>query len=941
MVNECNFTWKLPQAVENNCDSIMATASCEVRPEGQLDISSVVDEEKTNLLQHPDHTGGSIPNEALCLPNESQAVGVGALAEHVNVQKEDSTTTELQPEESLGEGKLAAVRLNSELCTKSRHVAEEAKGEQSEAIVKSSTDANVVEMNSDSSHAAACNADILDSKADTNSHENITAQASSSDSEKPAPESSPELVPAEEALLTDIEMELIELELPPTIKVLNGIKKEASLAAALRELETLRLRCSLQEETINKLAVVDQKHQKELCGLQAENKNQKEALEKHIATELLNDSSIKQLEEKLQGYQQEVTASKERLAAQEQASRSAMAQIQKDLTLRLEQANKRCDEDRKEKEAMVMKYVRGEKEALDLRKDKEGLEKKLRESIKEIEKFTARVKLLTQEKGRLGTLYEARDGDVHKLNKEIEKQKEEINSRASKIKWAQNKLKSELDSHKETKEKLRETTAKLSEAREETEQIRMNCQEMIKTYQESEEIKSNELDVRLRVTEGELRKRREEQNDYMEIHGAKIKELEHLKRNFKEGMDELRTLRTKVKCLEEERIRTEEELAKYREIINRQKAEILELQEGVRAADRLQEQIESDEQEQAVLREELAGLNCLVADLRVDIAGSREREAELLAFAERLASKNAQLQSDSNGLQASVDRLEACERKLMQELQTQGQAKEALAEELGVVKKQLEEEQRRLGAELTEATRQLALLRTQADELRDELATQKRKHAANTKDMSKQLMHARRKLEQLETTQEGRESGGMGSRSSSSGSLNVRAGGSRDEGFSEAAGSSPGTADSFPEVDKSVLIERIVRLQKTLAKKNEKVEFLEDHNQQLLEELRRKTKIIHSYIMREESGALSSEASDMSKAQLSRKGGIMASVFSSQPADSTMTLELSLQINHKLQAVLEDTVLKNITLKENMQTLGKEIERLTKLIEEHQTKNQP
>uniref|UniRef100_S4RIB2 Coiled-coil domain containing 186 n=1 Tax=Petromyzon marinus TaxID=7757 RepID=S4RIB2_PETMA len=795
-------------------------------------------------------------------------------------------------------------------------------------------------MNSDSSHAAVCNVDILDSKADTNSHENITAEASSSDSEKPAPKSSPELVPAEEALLTDIEMELIEHEFPPTIKVRNGIKKEASIAAAFRELETLRLRCSLQEETINKLAAVDQKHQKELCGLQAENKNQKEALEKHIATELLKNSTIKQLEEKLQACQQEVTASKERLAAQEQAARSAMAQIQKDLTLRLEQANKRCEEDRKEKEAMVMKYVRGEKEALDLRKDKEGLEKKLRESMKEMEKFTARVKLLTQEKGRLGTLYEARDGDVHKLNKEIEKQKEEINSRASKIKWAQNKLKSELDSHKETKEKLRETTAKLSEAREETEQIRMNCQEMIKTYQESEEIKSNELDVRLRVTEGELRKRREEQNDYMEIHGAKIKELEHLKRNFKEGMDELRTLRTKVKCLEEERIRTEEELAKYREIINRQKAEIQELQEGVRAADRLQEQIESDEQEQAVLREELAGLNCLVADLRVDIAGSREREAELLAFAERLASKNAQLQSDSNGLQASVDRLEACERKLMQELQTQGQAKEALAAELGVVKKQLEEEQRRLGAELTEATRQLALLRTQADELRDELATQKRKHAANTKDMSKQLMHARRKLEQLETTQEGRESGGMGSRSSSSGSLNVRAGGSRDEGFSEVAGSSPGTADSFPEVDKSVLIERIVRLQKTLAKKNEKVEFLEDHNQQLLEELRRKTKIIHSYIMREESGALSSEASDMSKAQLSRKGGIMASVFSSQLADSTMTLELSLQINHKLQAVLEDTVLKNITLKENMQTLGKEIERLTKLIEDHQTKNQ-
>ena len=41
----------------------------------------------------------------------------------------------------------------------------------------------------------------------------------------------------------------------------------------------------------------------------------------------------------------------------------------------------------------------------------------------------------------------------------------------------------------------------------------------------------------------------------------------------------------------------------------------------------------------------------------------------------------------------------------------------------------------------------------------------------------------------------------------------------------------------------------------------------------------------------------------------------MSSVYSSKPTDSTMTLELSLQINTKLQALLEDTILKNITLK--------------------------
>ena len=42
----------------------------------------------------------------------------------------------------------------------------------------------------------------------------------------------------------------------------------------------------------------------------------------------------------------------------------------------------------------------------------------------------------------------------------------------------------------------------------------------------------------------------------------------------------------------------------------------------------------------------------------------------------------------------------------------------------------------------------------------------------------------------------------------------------------------------------------------------------------------------------------------------------MAAVYSQHAKDGgAMTLELSLEINHKLQALLEDTLLKNITLK--------------------------
>lgn len=75
--------------------------------------------------------------------------------------------------------------------------------------------------------------------------------------------------------------------------------------------------------------------------------------------------------------------------------------------------------------------------------------------------------------------------------------------------------------------------------------------------------------------------------------------------------------------------------------------------------------------------------------------------------------------------------------------------------------------------------------------------------------------------------------------------------------------------------------------------------------------------------MREEAGALVPPEADANKAQLSRKSTIMSSVFSgTQRASSEMTLDLSLEINRKMQAVLEDTLLKNITLKVSLTDIG-------------------
>nr|XP_040032609.1 coiled-coil domain-containing protein 186 isoform X2 [Gasterosteus aculeatus aculeatus] len=688
-----------------------------------------------------------------------------------------------------------------------------------------------------------------------------------------------------------------------------------------------------QEKSIHRLLEENKRHQELILGICSEKDNMREELKKRAETEKQHMATIRKLEGRVEELLKELKESRDKLIHQDQAAKAALQQMQKDLSYRLEQAGKKCDEARQEKEGMVMKYVRGEKEALDLRRDKEGLEKRLREATKEVDRQALRGNQLAQDKGRLQQLYDAKEGEVGRLMREVEKLKEELNSHLIKVKWAQNKLKSEADAHKESKDKLRETTSKLAQAKEETEQIRKNCQDMIRTYQESEELKSNELDAKLKETKVELEKHKQEQTDQLEVHRVKAKELDDLKRSYKEGMDELITLRTKLKCLEDERPRWEDELNKYREMINRQKAEIGRQREKLEEITALQEQHERDKQEVTSLRDEVDGLSNQLADLQRDVQGSREREAELLGFTEKLSSKNAQLQSESNSLQFQLDQLNSSFTELQAKLEETNRLlddKSRLLKQEEVLRQQevqgLQEERAALQTEA-------AQLKTRVEELRDELSTQKRKQAANIKDLTKQLIQARKRMEQVENGGCDRDASSMGSRSSSSGSLSARHGGSagvEDRSPDIQSGPSVVVVDSFPEVDKTVLVDRIVRLQKALARKQEKIEFMEDHIKQLVEEIRKKTKIIQSYVLREESGALSSEASDINKAHVSRRGGIMASLYTSHPADSGLTLDLSLEINRKLQAVLEDTLLKNITLKENLQTLGSEIERLIK-----------
>jgi len=140
---------------------------------------------------------------------------------------------------------------------------------------------------------------------------------------------------------------------------------------------------------------------------------------------------------------------------------------------------------------------------------------------------------------------------------------------------------------------------------------------------------------------------------------------------------------------------------------------------------------------------------------------------------------------------------------------------------------------------------------------------------------------------------------------------------------------------------KKVLVERILRLQQATARQTERIEFLENHTAALVSEVQKKSKVVQHYMLRDQTaGALTTSKSDQNKSELVKYGnGVMAAIYGGVKGTDTkaMSLDLSLEINKKLQAVLEDTLLKNITLKENLDVLGLEVDNLMRKLRNYES----
>lgn len=646
------------------------------------------------------------------------------------------------------------------------------------------------------------------------------------------------------------------------------------------------------------------------------------------------------LEKTITQLQREVETERDRLADQEGMANVALAQLRRELGGRLDRVTRQLETVSKEKDSAVVKYAQSEATVLSLKKTLDESDLKSKEIAREKDLLLNKVRLLTADKARLSQTLDAKASELSGVHCELEKLREEVSSNRVKIKWTQNRMKIEVDAHKETASKLERTEHKLRETREEAEQVRRDCQAMIRTYQESEEMKSNSLDIQLREKETELKMERQEKSTKEEVQLMMTQELESLRNKMKVSVDENNCLTMKLQTLERERLEYEGNLGRMKEQSNAGLQTIADLQTRLAEMDNLMMQINREKDKVFAGQTEIERLRQANAELQIDMEACRRKEGELLEFTERLTSKNVALQSEFSSLETKCQALERELPILRKQCDEFDQRSTHLMSELMDEQEQNKNETQLLARKLAEKTKAVEVLNLKLEEQANDNKVLRRRIVTTIRESAREIQTLRRRLEVYEAKSRGNlDNQSLGSRASSNTSLDTL--GQREQPCNgplpqktKSSGSSlegHDNAEDRPPMQptQEMLIERIVKLQRAHARKNEKIEFLEEHVSQLVNEVKKKSRLIQNYVMREDAGVLSTVPMDQHKMDVARRGGIMASLYTTQLTDNGLTLDLSLEISRKLQAVLEDTLLKNITLKENIKTLGDEIARLS------------
>ncbi|KPI99194.1 Uncharacterized protein C10orf118 [Papilio xuthus] len=493
-------------------------------------------------------------------------------------------------------------------------------------------------------------------------------------------------------------------------------------------------------------------------------------------------------------------------------------------------------------------------------------------AVTECELLAGKLKSAHSEKQRICQLYDDKCHELQNSERETAKLREDVKELEGRLKWTQSKLRMEMDAYKESSERAEKLSQQVTE---------------LEAAKEAAAAGATDS-ARAKVLESELK----------ESQAALI-----LCRHERDELE--RKLTSVVDRLREHNARLEQEAA-----------ELAALRAQAALADTLSSQLQRETErasqaEEALSRERARAETCArreaaalehAARLTAQHVAQRARTSEHEAKAQALSADNVSLRERAEALEAEAEKLRS-----------------ALAEE----EERRQRENRVLARKVAELTEEVAEVSKRLEWEKGENSVLKKKNSSAIKELNRELQRALKRSEQLEARLQN------DAASNRTGSVTSLSSG---EGAQSEERAQNGLPESLPDVqtrepERQALIERIVSLQRAAARRAERCEFLEEHARQLTAELRGKARLLRHLLAAQPAGAVANSASDTNKKEIAMLGGgAMAALWGGDPAG--LTPQLSLEMNRRLQALLEDTLLKNITLKENIDTLGEEIARL-------------
>ncbi|KAH8257366.1 hypothetical protein KR038_007836 [Drosophila bunnanda] len=665
---------------------------------------------------------------------------------------------------------------------------------------------------------------------------------------------------------------------------------------------------------------------------------------------------LAQLEEQRRSYEQQL----EQLRTSNGQKDNMITLIQREnaiLDKEKQACRKEMDMANKEKEATVIKFAMKEKLLIDAKKEKEAVEKQLADTKKEVKNMTTRFQAVNEEKSRMTYVIDEKCNEVRKYQRECEKYKTEMGHLESKLKYHINKLGYETEAKAALERKLEEERNAPNKLEEKANgdfdfyliQFKFLKKFLPLTEKLKVEFEANTILLKHEITSKTeaLDKVTKEQQKLSEANRELQQQLQEITTSHNQLTEELNRLREQHNSVE----------ASYSdELLNSAKlrGQLEELQ-LLRTQNTINEEKLAEEQSR------VQQLEACVQDNESDLEQLKVKNKELLSINKEMSELIVRLQNDICLAEAKALGMEAENKLLKQEKLSFDSKYNQLEQQLTSEATEKNEERLLLAKHLSEKTKLYELTKQKLENVQGDYEATQHKHATLVKELQRELNKYKRGIPEPKTMPisycsncQQAINGGYPtdnpqhqrshSRSSSHGSLHSSSRRASESSESETVASSATTVQppTAPQQDlqavpsKKVLVERILRLQQATARQTERIEFLENHTAALVAEVQKKSKVVQHYMLRDQTaGALTTSRSDQNKSELVKYGnGIMAAIYGGSSKaggeSKAMSLELSLEINKKLQTVLEDTLLKNITLKENLDVLGLEVDNLTR-----------